>query len=88
MDKEIIELTKEEGEMVKTYQDNVAKTRSALGSFRQQYLASEQKAIENIDKAESEYLSYVKTLSQSKSIAIGSEKWVFEPEKLLFRKIT
>ncbi len=85
---DVIELTKEEKKTIKTYHDNIAKIKAALGAVRQQYLSSEQKAIEGIVKAESDYISYVKALSQSKDITIESEKWAFDPEKMIFRKIS
>ena len=83
-----IELTNEEKEIIRTYQDNISGMKSAFGTLRQRYVASEQKAIESITKAESDYISYITTLSQSKNMNVDSEKWVFDPEELVFRKMS
>lgn len=85
---DVVELTEEEKENIKTYQENIVRIKAALGSIRQRYLDSEKKALEGISKAESEYIAYVKALSQSKNIAIDSEKWAFDPEQSVFRRIT
>jgi hypothetical protein len=86
--KDVVELTMKEMEIIKNYQETMKKIKNALGSLRYKYMASEQKAIEGVAKAESDYLSYINELSKSKDLAIDSEQWVFDPEKLLFRKIT
>jgi hypothetical protein len=63
----------------------VDRQNSVLGAMRRQYLASEQKVLEAISKAESDLFSHIKVLAQSKGISTD-ENWIFDPKIFSFVK--
>jgi hypothetical protein len=80
-----VQLNEEEINIVKTYQLLVDRQNSVLGAMRRQYLASEQKVLEAISKAESDLFSHIKVLAQSKGISTD-ENWIFDPKIFSFVK--
>lgn len=85
MEENVIKLIKEEIGVLKTYQQNIDDAKAALGALRQSYLVSERKAIENINKANADFLSHIKVLASSKELP-AEEDWFFDPATYTFRK--
>jgi hypothetical protein len=83
----IIELAEDEKENMKTRLELIEKQKTALGALRRQYLASERQMLDALGQSESDYISQVKMFSQMKKIPTDTEKWVFDPTGLHFRKI-
>jgi len=85
--RKVIELTQEEEENIRTILTLIEKQKAALGVLRRQYLDSEKKLFEALEKAESDYVSHVNMLSKMKKVPTSDERWVFDPSACVFRKI-
>jgi len=85
MEEKVVELSEEEINIVRTYQELVDRQNSILGAVRRQYLGSERRALEAIAKAESDLFSHIKVLAQSKEIPTD-ESWIFDPKVFSFIK--
>lgn len=86
-ERKVIELTEEEKENMRAILTLIEKQKAALGVLRRQYLNSESKLLEALDKGESDYISHVNMLSKMKKVPTSEEKWAFDPTACVFRKI-
>ena len=81
----MVELTQEEKNIVNAHQTLMERHRMSLSNLRMQYLGSERQIIDNIGKAQADFVAHLKMLSQTKGIPEG-EEWVFDPNDLKFKK--
>ena len=68
MEDKVIELTEEEKSNIKTRLSLLDRQKSALGTIRRQYLVSERKVLEAIEKTELEYVEFITLLSKEKEV--------------------
>ena len=87
MEDKVIELTEEEKSNIKTRLSLLDRQMSALGTIRRQYLVSERKVLGAIEKTESEYIEFITLLSKEKEVPSEEEKWAFDPDGFVFRKL-
>ena len=82
-----IELTQEEIKKVRAYRIYIDQAYAQLGSVRKQFLIQEKKTLENVEKVESEFMSYMQEVAQGKNIP-NNERWGFDPATNKFVKQT
>ena len=75
--KKEIELTQEETTEINNFKIYIDKTYAQLGNVRKQFLIQEKKALEAIEDAESEFMSYMKKIAKNKKIP-NDEEWSFD----------
>ena len=85
-EKVAVELGEEEKTAVRGYQKMVERGKSSLGNLRQQYLIAERRLLDELLKAESDYLSHLKVLASNRGVDTEQENWLFDPVDLAFRK--
>ena len=86
-EKNILELTEEETNVLKEYQKVIDNEKINLGNLRLQFLISERSFISRIEKAQEDFYSHLKKLSQIKNIPTTGE-WFFDPITYVFKKRT
>jgi len=82
---ELIKLTEEEIKIVQEYQKVIESEKASLGNLRLQFLMGEKSLINRIEKAQNDFFSHVKMLSQGKDIPTTGD-WLFDPSAYVFRK--
>jgi hypothetical protein len=84
-ERKVIQLTDEEVETLKAYEQNIEMERANLGSLRQNYLMAERRGLESIAQANADYVSHIKVLAQGKDIP-SDQDWIFDPTDYSFKK--
>jgi hypothetical protein len=77
-------LTDEEKNIIKAYQKMIDKEKMLLANLRIQYITSENRVIQDLEKAQNDFYSHIKILSKSKNIPANQE-WFFDPAELCFK---
>jgi hypothetical protein len=80
-----VKLTEEEKNMIKAYQKMIDHEKMLLANLRIQYITSENKVMQNLEKAQNDFYSHIKILSKSKNISTNQE-WFFDPAELCFKR--
>ena len=83
----VIDLNEDEKENMRVRLTLIEKQKAAFGAMRRQYLVSERKVLDAIEKSEADYISHIKMLSQMKKVPTEEEKWAYDPDAQVFRKI-
>lgn len=78
-------LNEEEKQNILKIQKELKDAMATLGSFRRQIIRNEKNLIEKLDELESEFMTYLRTLAQSRGMP-ENENWVFDPNTFGFIK--
>lgn len=80
-----MKLTQEEMKNVDSFQEQIKELVANLGATLRHYKSLETSMLAQIEKAENEYMSYIKILAKSKGMK-ENENWIFDRSSQSFRK--
>jgi len=78
-------LTIEEKQAVQQYQNGIKEAMATLGSFRRQYVRTENNLLTKLDQIEDEFLNHLRTLAKNRDMP-ENEDWIFDPTTYGFVK--
>lgn len=80
-----VDLTEEEKSNILAKQNLLDRNRMFLSTLRLQYLASERRVLDSVEKVQNDFLDYLKNLSVEKGIPQG-EDWIYDQNTMSFKK--
>lgn len=78
-------LTIEEKQAVQQYQQGLKEAMATLGSFRRQYVNTENNLLTKLNQLENEFMNHLRALAKNRGMP-DNEDWVFEPHTYEFVK--